>query len=224
MAGIKELLDEFKLVFSGRNSILDAVIPPLLFIIVNAIFGFIPAVWTLLSISLVTTTWRLIRRQSLWYALGGIGAALLAVALVYFLDRAEAFFLPTLVNGALTTVVLTISIFLKRPAVAFTSFLTRRWPLDWYWHPRVRPAYSEVTVIWAIFSGVKLAVQYYFYRAGAVDALAVFNLVSGWPALIVLLAASYIYGLKRLRVLKGPSVEEFKNGSLPPWQGQRRGF
>ncbi len=224
MANFNEQLDEFKLVFSGRNSILDVVIPPLLFIITNAIFGFTPALWVLLTCSMIIAVLRLIKRQPLWYALGGIGAALLAVALVYFLDRAEAFFLPTLINGALTTIVLTISILVKRPAVAFTSYLTRRWPLDWYWHPAVRPAYSEVTVFWAIFSGIKFVFQYYFFQIGAVDSLAVFNLISGWPVLIILLVFSYIYGLKRLRKLKGPSVEEFQNDASPLWQGPQRGF
>ena len=31
-------------------------------------------------------------------------------------------------------------------------------------------------------------------------------------------------GLWRLGNLGGPSVEEFKNGAPPPWQGQQRGF
>ena len=88
----------------------------------------------------------------------------------------------------------------------------------------VRPAYSEVTAIWAVYSAVKLAFQYYFYRQAQTNALAVFNLVSGWPALIVLLVVSYLYGLKRLRQLGGPSVDEFENGISPPWQGQQRGF
>jgi hypothetical protein len=213
-----------KLVFSGRNSIVDSLLPPLLFIIINAIFGFMPALWVSLAGSLCFTVLRLVRRQPLWYALGGFGAVLLAFGLAFFLDRAEAYFLPTLINGALTVVVLAVSLLVKRPAVAFTSFLTRRWPLDWYWHPQVRPAYSEVTLFWILFFGLKLGFQYAFYTRGMVDALAVFNLASGWPALIVLLMGSYVYGQKKLKRLKGPSVEEFKDGTPPPWQGQRRGF
>jgi hypothetical protein len=38
------------------------------------------------------------------------------------------------------------------------------------------------------------------------------------------LIASYLYGTWRLRNLGGPSVEEFKSGAEPPWEGQQRGF
>ena len=35
---------------------------------------------------------------------------------------------------------------------------------------------------------------------------------------------SYIYGSWRLKNLGGPSVEEFNENKLPPWEGQIRGF
>jgi UPF0716 family protein affecting phage T7 exclusion len=54
--------------------------------------------------------------------------------------------------------------------------------------------------------------------------LAFLNVITGWPATIGLLVASYIYGTWRLRTLGGPSVDEFRSGAEPPWQGQRRGF
>ena len=84
MAKFQELLEELKLVFSGRNSIFDSLLPPLLFIIINAIFGFMPALWVSLGSSVCITALRLIHRQPLWYALGGMGAVLLAVGLAYF--------------------------------------------------------------------------------------------------------------------------------------------
>ena len=46
----------------------------------------------------------------------------------------------------------------------------------------------------------------------------------GKTLLILLLVASYLYGLWRLQRLNGPSVEEFRSGAEPPWQGQKRGF
>ncbi|MDK2980740.1 MAG: hypothetical protein PWQ55_1087 [Chloroflexota bacterium] len=224
MDKIRELLEELRLVFGGRNSILDSILPPLLFVLANALFGLTPALWAAFGGSLAFVLLRLARRQPLKNALLGAGATALAAGLALLLKRAQAFFLPSLVNGALTVLVLLLSLVLKRPAVAFTSALTRRWPLQWYWHDRVRPAYSEVTAIWAVYSAIKLAFQYYFYRQGQTNALAVFNLASGWPALILLLVVSYLYGLKRLKQLGGPSVEEFKQDAPPPWQGQQRGF
>ncbi|MBM3137246.1 MAG: DUF3159 domain-containing protein [Chloroflexi bacterium] len=220
----KELLEEFKSVFSGSNTLLDSALPPLLFLIINAIFGFQAAMISSLVMGAAITGLRIARGQKIWYALGGVGAAGLAIGLRYILNSTTAFFLPTLINGGLTTLILLVSILIKRPAVAFTSALTRRWPLEWYWHPKVRPAYAEVTAIWVVFSGIKLAIQALLYQRDRFILLAYFIFFSGWPALILLLAISYIYGLKRLDSLQGPSVEEFKNNELPPWKGQQRGF
>ena len=220
----QEILEEFKTVFSGKNTILDSVIPPLLFLVINAVLGFQAAMYSALGCGAVISLLRLLRKEKILYALGGIGAALLAIGLRYLLNSTTAFFLPTLINGGLTTLVLLVSILIKRPAVAFTSHITRRWPLHWYWHERVRPAYSEVTAIWVIFSAVKLLIQYWLYSQEDVNGLALFNVISGWPALILLLVFSYVYGLQRLRYLKGPSVEEFNQNAPPPWQGQLRGF
>lgn len=221
---INELLEELRTVLGGKNSIIDSIIPPLLFAIANAVSDFRYAFWVSVGASLAILLFRVIQHHNLRYALGGLAAALLAGCLAWLLDYAGAYYLPALVNGAATVVILLSSILLKRPAVAFTSFITRRWPLEWYWHPRVRPAYSEVTAIWVVFFAIKLAVQYYLYRSNDLSALAVFNVAGGWPAMIALLVISYLYGLKRLATLHGPSVEEFKNQTSPPWQGQRRGF
>jgi hypothetical protein len=111
-----------------------------------------------------------------------------------------------------------------RPIVAFTSFVARRWPLDWYWHPKVRPAYSEVTWMWVVFFGLRLLLQVNLFQQEAASLLGIVQFLTGWPATIILLIISYLYGTWRLRNLGGPSVEEFKSGTEPPWEGQQRGF
>jgi hypothetical protein len=123
------------------------------------------------------------------------------------------------------TLLLTIvSLIIRRPMVAWTSFIARRWAWDWYWHPQVRPAYSETTFAWAVVFAVRQFLQYSAYQSHDVTLLAVTNFFTGWFLTILLLILTYLYGTWRLAQLKGPSVEEFKNNTPPPWQGQRRGF
>jgi hypothetical protein len=141
-----------------------------------------------------------------------------------FIGSASGFFLPGIISGVFTVIVCLVSVILMRPMVAWTSFIARRWPLDWYWHPKVRPAYSEVTVVWGIYFAVRTFIQFNLFQQEAADTLGLVQIISGWPALIVLLVMSYLYGLWRLQNLGGPSVEEFKSGAEPPWRGQRRGF
>ena len=223
-AKLRELWEELRTVFAGRSNLLDAVIPPLIFLIANALLGFDYAVWGALLTSLLVSLLRLRRGQSLKYAFGGLGGAILAILAARLLNKAEAYFLPGIITGVLTAIICGGSALVGRPLVAWTSHIVRRWPLDWYWHPRVRPAYNEVTIAWAVFFAVKLAVQLFFLQQARAGALAVINVIMGWPATIVLLVLSYVYGLWRLGHLQGPSVSEFEAGAEPPWKGQRRGF
>jgi hypothetical protein len=223
-AKLQELVEEFRTVTAGRGSLIDAAIPPVIFLVANPLWGFEIAVYGALLSALLLGVLRLVRGQSLKYALGGLGAATLTIVAVRVLNRAEAYFLPGVITGLLTVIACGLSVLVRRPLVAWTSYLIRRWPLDWYWHPKVRPAYGEVTIAWGVFFALKLALQVYLLREERTGALAIVNVITGWPATIVLLALSYIYGLWRLRRLQGPSVEEYKAGSEPPWTGQRRGF
>lgn len=223
-AKFRELADEFRTVVAGRSNLADSVIPPVAFVILNAALGFEYAMWGSLALAVVFAAVRLARGQRLTYALGGLGGVMLAILIARLLDRAEGFFLPGIITGLLTMVLCGVSVLARRPLVAWTSFLARRWPLDWYWHPRVRPAYSEVTLAWAVFFAMRLLLQLLLFQSERAGTLAVISFVAGWPATIVLLAVSYLYGTWRLQNLRGPSVEEFRAGAEPPWTGQRRGF
>jgi len=224
MSKLRELGEEFRTVFAGRGKLADSVLPPVVFVIVSALMGFDYAVWSALILAVLITVIRLGRRQPLAYALGGLGGVLVAILIAKLLDRAEGYFVPGIITGILTVVLCGVSVVVGRPLVAWTSYIARRWPLGWYWHPRVRPAYTEVTIAWTVFFAVKLAAQILFFQEAQATALALVNVITGWPATIVLLASSYVYGLWRLQNLQGPSVAEFKAGAEPPWMGQRRGF
>ena len=209
---------------AGRGGWVDSLIPPIVFLILNALVSLESALWGSLGCALIIATYRLIKRQSLRYALGGIGGVILAVGIARLVGGAQGYFLPGIASGFITVLLCATSVIIKRPLVAWTSYLTRRWPLEWYWHYRVRPAYSEVTLAWGIFFAARTLLQLQLFQNGEAAALGVVQLISGWPSLIILLVASYLYGLWRLQNLKGPSVAEFKSGSEPPWEGQKRGF
>ena len=215
---------ELRQLASGRVGIADGVLPPLLFVFVNSVWGLTPAALAGLATALVITLFRVARGRPVRFAVAGLGATAIAVVFALRSDSAEGYFLPGIISGAVTTAVLLVSVPLKRPAVGFTSWVTRGWPLAWYWHPRVRPAYARATLMWAIFFGVRAAVQWRLFLAGEVEWLGAVRVGLGWPALVVLLIATYLLGRRWLEGLGGPSVEEFLEGSPAPWEGQRTGF
>jgi len=223
-AKTRELVEELQGVFAGRGGFLDVLLPPGVFLVISAFLSFELATWVALGLALALGLARARSRQPIVYALGGTAGVGLAFLAAAAWKSPRAFFLPEVVTGGLTVLLCLGSLALGRPVVAWTSHIARQWPREWYWHPRVRPAYSEVTVAWALFFAVRLALQAQLIRLGTLPQIVWFETLSGWPATIALLLTSYLYGTWRLRQLRGPSVEEHRRGAAPPWQSQQRGF
>lgn len=225
MSRIKELQDELKTVFAGRGvKIFDVVVPLLIFLAINPFFGLNIALGASIGIAVIFFLVRIFKKENLYYALGGLLAVLLAAGFALLSDSDVGFFIPGLISGAVTVLLCLLSILIKRPLAAFSSHLTRRWPLSWYWHPRVRPAYSEVTLFWGVGFAARLGLEYWLYLKGAANSLGLIRTLMGWPYIILILIISYLYGMWRLGKLAGPGVEEFVAGKAEPWIGQQRGF
>jgi len=225
MAKLQELGEELRGVLSGRGSrLVDSFLPPVVFLILNSLADVNAALWGAVGVSIVFAVFRLIRRENLTYALGGLGGTLLAGLFVKLSGSGTGFFLPGFFSGAATVILCVVSVAFNRPLVAWSSFIARRWALDWYWHPKVLPAYNEVTILWAVAFATRLTVEFWLYQKDALVALGTVRIFLGWPFIVVLLIVTYLYGLWRLAKLQGPSVDEFKAGKTPPWEGQKRGF
>ncbi len=221
---INEIRQELAEVVFGRVGIADGVIPPLLFVATNAAWGLVLASVVGLGSAVGITTWRLLRRRPIRFAVAGLLGTAVAVGAAALSRSAEGFFLPGIVSGAGTTILVLISIAFRRPFVAWSSAVARGWPLGWYWHPQVRPAYTRTSWMWAAFFGTRTLIQWRLYDNEETGVLAVVRVIMGWPALLLLLVATYVLGRRWIARLQGPSVDEYKGGAEPPWDGQKRGF
>lgn len=217
-----EILEELKSVVSGKT--LDALIPPLIFVVTNSFLELRPAIALAMGTALLLSLIRLIRRQPLKYALGGLGGVTLASAFALFAGRAENYFIPKILGSAFMVLLSLVSLIAGKPLAAWTSHLSRAWPVDWYWRRDVLPAYREVTWLWTGLFVMRLAIQILLYLRGSAAQLAWANLLLGTPVTLGVLVVSYLYGQKRLHQLGGPGVREFTEGASPPWEGQTRGF
>ena len=219
-----EIIEELRSVVLGPRPLADALLSPLVFVTAYAIAGLAVAAVVAVSSGIAITTVRLLRKSTVRFALAGLGGTVVAASFAVWSGSAEAFFVPGIVSGVLTAFIALISIMAGKPLVAWTSMLVRRWPAGWYWHPRVKPAYLEITWLWLVFFAGRSLLQWNLASRGELEALAAVRLIGGWPALIVLLVVTYAFGVARLQRLGGPSVEEFRTAAPQPWTGQQRGF
>ncbi len=224
MASRNEIIKELRSVLVGSTPVADAIIPPIVFVSFNGIAGLMTASILAVASGVAITVTRLFRNRPTRFAIAGLAGTSVAASFAAWSGSAEASFLPGIISGALTALVALISIMAGRPMVAWSSMLVRRWPGAWYWHPRVRPAYRDVTFLWMAFFATRAAVQWNLAQQGEVAELAAVRILGGWPALAVLLVVTYVYGSFRLKKLGGPSVDEFLTGAPTPWTGQQSGF
>ncbi len=225
MTKLQEIREELISVFSGRGiKILDSAVPILIFIVLNQFFDLNSAVIFSLLAGAAFLIYRLLIKDKLVFALAGMIGVAAAAGLVLISGNSAGFFVPGLISGLLTVLLCLGSVLVKNPLAAWSSRITRRWPKDWYKLDLVRPAYSEVTLIWAFTFGLRTGLETWLISQDAVTAAGFTKILLGWPYTILILVLSYLYGSWRLKKLGGPGVEEYIEGKQAPWEGQVRGF
>lgn len=217
-----EIINELKSIF--LNKTFDAVLPPIIFAISNSFFQLETAIIFAISVALINMGRRIIKKNSFIYSLGGLIGVLIASAFAYLTNSASNYFIPTLSLSSFWVLITIISLIIGKPLAAWASHLSRGWPLKWFWRDDIKPAYREVTILWALYFILRLSVQLRLFFSDEVLNLAWINVIIGWPTIAVILTLSYIYGIWRLKNLGGPGVDEFKEDKNPPFEGQKKGF
>ena len=218
---LTEIYSELRLVLTGKT--IDAIFPPLVFVIANGFVDELVAITFAVGVSLVFFVVRLRNNQSIWYSVAGLVGILFAGGLA-LLGGAADFFIPAMISSLTLFLASLISNVIGKPFTAYVSHLTRGWTLSWFWRNDIKPAYTETTWIWAVFFVVRFVLQLNAYLNADVADIAIINLLLGFPGLIGLLVVTYAWGLPRLRQLKGPGIDEYNNNAEPPWRGQTKGF
>ena len=113
MTRYEELLAELQTVVLSRKKWLDSILPPIIFLILNAIVDYQIAIIGSLLVTVLIGTYRLLRKEPLRYAFGGAGGVVVAGLLARFVGGAQGYFLPGIISGAITTLICLISIFIN---------------------------------------------------------------------------------------------------------------
>ncbi len=217
-----EITDEVKSVFGGKT--IGAIVPPIVFVITNSIFGLLWAILAAVLTAVIIGIQRYLKGETIKYAAGGLVGVLVASAFSYYAGNAADYFLPRIITSGFLFLVSVISIIVGKPIAALSSHISRGWDLEWFMRKDVKPAYREVSIVWALLFLLRMYLQLLLYRGGNLLVMAWANTLLGFPATLTVLILSYLYGTWRLRNLRGPGIDEYRENKTPPWRGQRRGF
>lgn len=219
---LKDIKDELMQFLSGKT--VDALIPPIIYVLLNNVTSLKYAVIGALSIAVLLALFRLFKKESIFYALGGIAGVAFASGFALLSDNAANYFLPKILGSGGLVLLLSISLFIGKPAAAVLSHLSRGWTFDWFLRDDIKPAYREVTIAWTILVLIRLVLQIFIYQRGDLTELGWASILLGFPATLTVLILTLVYGVWRLKKLGGPGIDEFEAGKNPPWEGQRKGF
>ena len=190
-----DLLEEI----GGPQGIADSSIPAIVFVTVYALGGNRISLAGICAIvaGLAIAALRLVKGESLRFAVAGFAGVAIAAFLADRTGRAEDFFLPGLLFNAAYGAAFLISILIRRPllGVILGPTLGREGPA-WRDDPRQLRAYSRASWVWVGVFATRLAVQLPFYLAGSLVALGIAKTVMGLPIFALGIGLSYVI-LKR---------------------------
>ena len=217
-----EIKEELKELNFNQEGVFDSVVAQLFFVVTSNFSTLNQAILLTGLLLAILFLYRLLKKQNLKFVFYGLIGTIGALFLARVQGSASGFFIPGIVRDLSIAVVGLVSIVVKKPFTIYSSKAIRKWPQEWYVHEQVRPAYTRVAIIWTIYLFLKGGLQVIFFNSPEI--LVTIKLLSSNQTTLILLVATYMVGQNKLQSLSGPSVDEFINGTPPPWKSQQKGF
>ena len=178
----------------GRHGIADSSLPGLAFVIAYTASGqdLNAAIWTAVALGVVMFAIRLLRRETLQFAIAGFVGVAIAAFIANQTGRAEDFFLPGLFLNVAYGSAWAISILVRWPLLGVIVGPLTGDDMEWRKDPEKLRLYSRASWIWVALFAVRLAVQLPLYFADELVALGVAKTAMGFPVFALAAWLSYL--------------------------------
>jgi Protein of unknown function (DUF3159) len=188
----------------GRHGIADSSLPGLAFVCAYVATGndLETSIWVAVGMGALLMALRLLRRETVQFALAGFVGVAIAAFVAKQTGRAEDFFLPGLLLNTAYAAAYAISIAIRWPLIGVILESIAGAGTSWRRDPAKVRNYSRASWVWVGVFLVRLAVQLPLYLAGAVVALGVARAAMGFPIFILAVWLTYLV------LREGHEVEE----------------
>jgi hypothetical protein len=178
----------------GPQGIADSSVPALAFVLVYTFDGneMAPAAWVAVGIGALITVFRLLRRESLQFAIAGFAGVAIAAFIASKTGKAEDFFLPGLLLNAAYALAYLISIAIRWPLIGVILGPVGGEGMAWRRDPEMVRLYSRASWIWVGVFLIRLAVQLPLYLAGALLALGIAKTAMGLPIFLLAIWLTFL--------------------------------
>lgn len=177
----------------GALGIVETVLPGLLFV---AVFTLTQNPWLAIgvsvSISVVFTAYRLIRKQAATQALVGLLGVVISAVLAIMSNKPEDNFVVGMVTNGVYGFVFLVSVLVGWPIIGVVVGMVRGEGTKWRTNRHHKRVYLGVTGMWVAMFALRLAVEYPLYLAGDIAGLGTAKLVLGLPLYVPVLALTWL--------------------------------
>jgi|1185.fasta_scaffold104771_2 MFS family permease len=180
-------------VIGGPRGLAESILPMTVFSVVWAFTHDVQkSVLAALVPAALFTIWRLVAREPVTQALGGLLGIGLGAGLALFTGRAQDFFVPGIVKNLAFGALYAISALVRYPLIGLLLGFTLGEELHWRKVPRRMRVYQQATWVWVGVFAVRALVQGRLYTQGDPTTLGFVNLVLGLPLFGVAVALTWL--------------------------------
>lgn len=176
----------------GVQGIIASSIPVAVFIVVNFATSLQPALFSAIGVAVAIAIWRLVRRQGVQPAIGGLFAVGVAAFIAYKTGEARGFYLPGLITSAAFFLAFLVSVIVRWPLAGVIWHGIKGEGQSWRQNPRMRRAYMWASVGWTVVFGLRLVVQGLLYNADEETWLGIARLAMGYPLFGIALLGTWL--------------------------------
>ncbi|MBL1286253.1 DUF3159 domain-containing protein [Streptomyces sp. NE06-03E] len=169
----------------GTKGVIYSALPALVFVVANSVGGLKVGVLAALLVAGGIAAHRLVRRESIQPALGGVFGVAVAAGVSWYTGSAKDFFLIGIWASLGGAVAFVLSVVVRWPLAGLIWNSTTGKGVVWRADRRSRLYYDIATLVLAAIFGARFAVQQYLYQADEVGSLGFAKIAMGYPLLAV---------------------------------------
>ncbi|WP_328494897.1 DUF3159 domain-containing protein [Streptomyces sp. NBC_00414] len=171
----------------GTKGVVYSALPALAFVIAHNFSGITASIVAALAVAVAIGVVRLLRRESVQPAIGGVFGVAIAAGIVWFTGSAKDYFLIGIWASLAGAVLLLVSVLVRWPLAGVVWNAATGKGNVWRADKRSRFYYDVATLVLATVFGARFAVQQYLYATDQVGSLGVAKIAMGFPLLALAL-------------------------------------
>ena len=200
-SAVPELTDEERLAayqasvfgaFGGRRGLAEVGLPSILFVMVYGISRDLgAAIWAAVAVAAVLSAVRLVKRDTLQHALGGLAGVLVCAAVAHFSGQAKGFYLPGVLLNIGYAIVFSVSAAVRWPIVGVVLGPVTGEMMAWRENRARARAFSLATWLLAAMFTFRVCVEVPLYLSNQIDALGVAKIIMSYPLYLAVIYACW---------------------------------